>query len=135
MIAVDPGNTTGIAVFRDALLIRAIKVCEPVHSAWHWEGLIGAHVFCEVPQVYPDEKTKLQDLITLSVTAGYVVGEMRPRKVTMVFPKTWKGQRPKPVDNRLTLKLLNDRERQIANGADHNVLDAIGIGLWALKRR
>ena len=67
--------------------------------------------------------------------AGVVVATMAPYcQAELVHPRVWKGQRPKDVDNRWTLSQLDADELAVA-GKNHNVLDAIGLGLWRLKRR
>ena len=88
MIAVDPGSTTGLAVFNsDGELVRAERILEPVHSSWHWDGPTGEVVWCEMPQKYVGGKASPQNLITLAFTAGYVVGELKPIYVETVFPR------------------------------------------------
>lgn len=141
LIAVDPGAEAGVAVFYKSRLIRAELVVDAVHRGWCWKGPYGLPVVCEVPQKYRGSAADLQDLLTLSFTAGYLVSSLQPSSLKKAFARDWKGQRPKKVDNAYTLKLLNDQERQILEASDvprhlqHNVVDAIGIGLWALRRR
>lgn len=141
MISIDPGNEAGVAVFDDGVLVRAELVVEAVARKWKWEGPFGHFVVCEFPQVYSRSKVKSSSLAPLMRTANYMVRQMRPDYAQFVLPREWKGQRPKEVDNQLTLRLLSDQERRILDGVDvpaakrHNVIDAIGIGLWALKRR
>ena len=141
LIAIDPGDFAGVALFEDELLKRVEFVVGAARVGWKWEGPSHCDVVCEVPQKYVGSNAEMQSLLTLAVTAGYLIGAVQPSTVRTCFPRDWKGQRPKKVDNAYTLKLLTDQERQILEGSDipasqrHNVIDAIGIGLWALRRR
>lgn len=140
-MSIDPGEHAGIALFEDGLLVRAEYVVGSVDRGWRWLGPFGAEAVVEVPQSYPGEPVRPQNLITLAVTAGYLVGAVRPSTIRRVHPREWKGQRPKSIDNEWTAGLLSVQERQIAleSGAPasrmDNVWDAIGLGLWVLKRR
>ena len=141
LIAIDPGMRAGVAVFRAGELERVDLVVDAVGTGWRWDGPVGLPVVCEVPQHRKGSRVRAQDLITLSISAGYLIGAVKPCSVALVFQQVWKGQRPKDVDNAYTIELLNDQERHILEGSKvptsqrHNVVDAIGIGLWALKRR
>ena len=60
-----------------------------------------------------------------------------------VSPAAWKGQVPKKIHHPRILRSLSEVEREIVldvldllpASTRHNVLDAVGIGLWALKRK
>lgn len=141
LIAVDPGNMAGVAVFKDARLVNVELVVEAVQRCWVWKGPFGLPVVVEVPEKYEGSRIDTARLMTLTFTAGYIASSMRPEQVFKVLPKDWKGQRPKHVDNKHTMRLLSDQEchileaARIPAGQRHNVVDAIGIGLWALSRR
>lgn len=141
LIAIDPGDQAGVALFEDSKLVRVELVRAAVDRAWKWDGPTGTKVVCEAPQVRHEDKMKMKHLLTLAVTTGYLIGAMQPVSIHRVVPREWKGQRPKTVDNQLTLRLLSDQERQVldrsnvSRGMRHNLLDAIGLGLWELKRR
>lgn len=141
LVAVDPGIDAGVALFLDGVLSRVELVIEATSRRWSWPGPFGLPVICEVPQKYRGSPVDMQDLISLSFMAGYITSALQPESIRTIFVREWKGQRPKYVDNQYTRKLLNDQERQILDAAEvpkskeHNVLDAIGIGLWALERR
>lgn len=96
----------------------------------------------EIPQVYSRGRGDPNDLVDIALVAGAVIGRLCwADDVVLVRPAQWKGQRPKGVDNALTLSCLDDDERAIVDGVDcprslrHNVIDAVGIGLWQLRRR
>ena len=101
-------------------------------------------IVIEIPQIYNQRywKGDPNDLIDVAFSAGAALGYINPYgEVLLVRPKEWKGSRPKDVDNRHTLKLLTEEEMAIYERMDlakslrHNVIDAIGIGLWAVERR
>lgn len=141
LIAIDPGAEAGVAVFHKGRLVRAELVVGAVGGDWAWKGPFGFPVVCEIPQVYDGSGIDPQDLVTLAFNAGYLCSGMQPESLQLVHPRGWKGQRPKEVDNQYTLKLLDVQESQVVKDAQvpkgllHNVVDAIGIGLWATERR
>lgn len=141
LIAIDPGEYAGVALFLDDQLAETQLVVNAPYRGWVWPGPYGIPVVCEVPQKYTGSPVDMKNLLTLAFTAGYLVSSMQPSKLTRVFPREWKGQRPKNVDNKWTLRLLSDQERHILEVSNipkakmDNVLDAVGIGLWQLGRR
>jgi hypothetical protein len=141
LVAIDPGEKAGVAVFHEQRLVAVEFVVDAVGRGWCWKGPYGVPVVCEMPQKYVGSNIDMQTLLTLSFSAGYLVSSVQPSELKLVFPREWKGQRPKEVDNPFTLRILSDQERHIlevsgiAKSQQHNVVDAIGIGLWALGRR
>jgi len=106
-------------------------------------GWSGVKAVIEKPQVYRISKADPNDLIALSV----VVGEWKEylgqqgAEVELVTPKSWKGSVPKKIHNARVLSLLTKKEvallpkRTRAKDYDHNLLDAVGLGLWRMGRR
>lgn len=97
--------------------------------------------------IYPGGRQEVppNDLITLAVRAGEVGGAFRAlgAVVDYVLPRTWKnGPIPKDVMHKRILRRLDDAERALIDVAGrgmapskrHNMLDAVGIGLWGLRR-
>lgn len=99
-------------------------------------------VVVEVPRVYDRRRWKgdPNDLIDISIAGGILVGALRAERVKMAKPQDWKGQTPKTVQAERTLAKLSETERTILEGLavpnskKHNVIDAVGIGLWELAR-
>lgn len=96
-------------------------------------------VVIELPKVYQQRRWSgdPNDLIHLAVTVGIIVS-MYP-KAALVLAREWKGTTPKAVMNTRTEGRLSEIERSRLSGVcssrhRHNVLDAIGIGLWRLGR-
>jgi hypothetical protein len=147
-IAIDPGKRTGWAEFHDSVLKNA--------NAMHSSSMLASPpmppqdpwavrtVVIELPQVYPfgQGKGDPNQLITLAVIVGDLRGFYRRQGciVQLVKPRTWKGTVPKKIHNERVLRKLSSEELDIlpkrprAKDYDHNMVDAIGLGLWALQR-
>ena len=146
LIAIDPGKCTGLALFENGELKRAdasgtsfdeiMKLNE-----FYARGMVSKAVL-EIPQVYDRKNWKgsPNDLIKLSIVAGKwaLWLEARGFCVDYITPHRWKGNRSKEADNNYTMKRLEGPEVAVIPSLPkykkHNVLDAIGLGLWALKR-
>ena len=74
------------------------------------------------------------DLIATAIRLGRLVEASRPVQVRYVTPSQWKGQVPKDIHNARVLAKLSPDERALAEGLDHNGIDALGLLLWALER-
>jgi hypothetical protein len=151
LMAIDPGKNTGFAVFRNSVLFGCglLKFSNTREYTKFLFRLMDEvrpdQAIIEIPRVYPfkHQKGDQNDLIGLAVQAGICIAAASPFcQVQEVHPQEWKGQRPKKVDNEHTLKMLySPIETDIFFGSGikkserHNVLDAIGIGLWRLGRR
>jgi hypothetical protein len=107
-------------------------------------------VFGERPKIYPHSKVPTSDIITLAIRAGEAVGPYRypadpntpAAKVTYYEPWEWKGSVVKNVHHQRIWGHLGPNERALvaevaagmAPSKRHNMMDAIGIGLFALGR-
>ena len=98
----------------------------------------GACVIWERPNLRTGGGSKRKatpdDLITLGYRAGRAVGLCpAPERVVAVSPSTWKGSLSKPVSHARTLKAC-PRAAEFLTGkkSDEDLLDAVGLGLWAL---
>lgn len=148
LIAVDPGkHATGWAVFDSSkkLVMCALTGLDELRTMFIESRGSCSEVFVEKPQVYPHQKLKgnPNDLIDVALAAGCIAEMARANGcvVQFVLPRRWKGQRPKDVDNQVTFEHMLPHERVllsrcgVTKNKRHNVLDAIGIGLWKLGRR
>lgn len=144
LIAIDPGARTGIAIFTDGVLTsaydRAFDTPQEEVLALRDAAIIFKpnRVVVEMPVVYPIKQWKgdPNDLITVAIHVGVAVAVFSPFcAVELATPRQWKGQRPKAIDNARTLRLLSEDElERIEKKNSTHALDAIGLGLWALKR-
>jgi hypothetical protein len=85
-----------------------------------------------------------ETVITLAIHLGEAIGRHADGAVPeLVEPRTWKGSASKPVHHRRIWAKLNVGEQEIvkssargvADSKHHNILDAVGLGLWAIGRR
>lgn len=119
---------------------RAIEALKP------WLRLV-----CEYPRTYGGRAGKgdANDLISVALVAGAILGRLGcPSQ--LVLPREWKGGIPKPqtkaeylrdgypVEERVKLKLTTTELIRVELTRDWwknmDIWDALGIGLWALKR-
>lgn len=164
LLAVDPGKReAGWAWFSEegrflhCGLARAGKgplwVCvDEITSAIHKStpGRCGELVI-EKPRIYRQRKWKgdPKDQIDLAIMVGALIRDTRARDCQLPSPHDWKGNVPKTrliadyvIHNR-NLKTLNENERSAYGaglktapaGLCHNIVDAVGIGLWAVAPR
>ena len=130
LLAIDPGEHTGWAAF-DTTLIACGLGDPPVSKA--------RCLVIELPQVYPSHPVPPNDLVTLAFLAGRYVGA---REAFAVFPRQWKGNLPKGACAARVRAKLSPEERAVVDECAckvpekqmHNVMDAVGIGLFAEGR-
>ena len=100
-------------------------------------------VICEEPVIYPRSSVNPASILLLAHVAGAVAGLYHPAPYYQVKPRTWKGTMPKVICNartfnkleRIELTLTDTMAESVPRSLVHNVIDAIGVGLWHLKRR
>src|SRR3972149_4885609 len=142
--AIDPGvHATGVAHFDFGYLhaVRLVpgKTLEEMLRAFFLLPM-SAEMIIERPTGYGKGKSDPDDLIRGALVAGaasmccWEEGELR-----FVEPRTWKGQVPKEIHHRRVVAALSAAElARIAEiqpkSLQHNVLDAVGLGLWHLGR-
>lgn len=140
LLAIDPGNVTGWAMFSDEDLILAgtMKKVEILRGGVVLKPDLA---LIEMPRWYPHDHKDVNDLLDLSVFVGELKHfyEAQGCTVELVWPRTWKGNVPKGITNRRTVEVLSPEEVALipvrpAKTHDHNTLDAIGLGLWKLGR-
>lgn len=160
LLAVDPGvRACGVALFEDEQLVAADwvrtkeealpKAADALATAvGRWAQRAGSgfpdYVVIERPKVYENREHEVDkdDLISLAIVAGAVWEGLAgfARDGEFVLPREWKGQVPKDVHNARVMKHLEPEERAIVHRVKctpkqiHNVIDAVGLGLWAVDR-
>ena len=147
LIAIDPGACTGFATFTKGILGQA-GICDRNGSEYwkcvpHFARCNSLVVVVEKPVDYPGSARKADpnDLITLALHVGALKYhyELHGAKVQLVTPYAWKGQTPKDIHNARTLAALTEYERStiptFGKALEHNMLDAIGLGLWYLASK
>lgn len=85
----------------------------------------------------------VDDILELQLVSGLIQGIVRPRVGTFdVLPSKWTGRRNKTRNHREIVAQLDEDEKRIVAATLHHtaaanhkeIMDAIGIGLWMLRR-
>ena len=90
----------------------------------------------EFPQIYTSTPNP-GDILKLGSACGAYTALLQASgfNVQWVLPKEWKGTVPKEIMvKRILAKIREEEYNNISNPKDHNIIDAIGIGLWKIKR-
>jgi hypothetical protein len=147
LVAIDPGKSTGVALFNDGNLYFATSCTEEKcllvieeHTRL-WQGPAGDCII-EIPQVYPGQQQRgdQNDLIKLAVMVGRYADRATACgfRVKLFKPREWKGQLPKDVCWRRVRETLTplelDNLEKLPKSKAHNMHDAIGLGTWFQKR-
>lgn len=149
LICFDPGSDCGYSVFIKEILVacgygkHAKFLSEPV-----WEGDLKGGVFLvERPKSYPGKRRlvnpnslmqtefRAAELTQLYRMQGMVCEEVSP-------PSVWKGNLEHDLVEERMFECLLPEERSLIYQAksarskklDHNMVDAVSIGLWRLRR-
>jgi len=137
-LAIDPGETTGWALFSSD---GRLAMC----GIGHPEGAPTLGVLIERPRIYPHGRTKdPNSVLSVAINAGEWAGQYRAcgYVVDYVEPLRWKGQVPKDIHHARVFAKLDDHEkaivdecgRGIAPSKRHNMIDAVGLGLYKVGR-
>lgn len=134
ILCIDPGTRKGhgVAVFTEDGILTEGEFVPDVGAFFRFP----ARVLVEIPRVYPRSKVRPNDLIDLAFAAGKAVGAF-DCPVQIVCPAEWKGQLSGKETIRRVESALTPTERariRRTGAQDHNILDAVGIGLWYFKR-
>ncbi len=162
LLAVDPSiRSSGIAVFTDDVLTYAGRIVvkptgrigpgDILERAVQMGDTICTRMFpilpdivaVEWPQIYrgPKSKGDPNDLPGLACVAGAIAARFPGATLAAYTPAEWAGQIPKvTIGNALEsvrakriLSRLSCAERKLVP-AQHDVIDAVGIGLFHLSR-
>ena len=149
ILSIDPGKKMcGWAVFHgerlsDCGLARTKSECL-VGGALDMADQIQEFpdaVAIEKMRVYKSAPINPEHLINISIVSGVMAGAIMAKKSRYLFPypRDWKKNLPKEECNDKILDLVPESvaimdEKKIAKTHRNHVLDAIGIGLWAVKK-
>jgi hypothetical protein len=115
-----------------------------------WETLMGFHIkpelLClESPIVYPrySQKIDTRSLDNIHFLNGMLSERFNPRELLTPTPYQWKQNKPKDIHreeiiaalDQSSKSILTDALNQIPRGKWHNVIDAVGLGLYAIGIR
>ncbi len=159
-LSIDPGQSTGLAAwkgdtflkdrkppFHTDLLTVASKErklhwharCEIIarqldKKFYYGNGWQVKEIWCELPAFFESAGGMMVatkgDLIKLTFLTGMFAGiaKLNRCRFHVVPVSAWKGQLPKEITRNRIQKLLGTKA---CTWKDHNVWDAVGIGLWA----
>lgn len=144
LLAIDPGTVTGWALFTSAKRLLACGLNDPSACRWHVPSAF-SKVVIERPKIYPGGRTKNpNDVLSVAINAGEWAGRYKHQgcEIEYVEPSGWKGQTPKEIQHRRDWARLSLEEQDVVSAAGksmpaskrHNMLDAVGIGLWAVRK-
>lgn len=153
LLAVDPGKLTcGVALFLSRKL-RATAFLKAENTFllgravedWTREAQqrfllpdVVDQLVTEGQQVYGGRSADPNDLLPLAYLCGAVHVRIRAHQTLMPLPREWKGSLKKEIFTKQILLRLHKDELCIINETKcpasklHNVIDAAGLGLWAL---
>lgn len=136
LLAIDPGAKTGWAWYICGTLVGCGVVTPDQDPGTPKTDM----VVIENPQIYPYSPARPADILTLARIVGRYEERYgrRAAVVKLVHPHEWKGS----IDGDIMCKRieaatpLQDRPALLSykGGYRHNMIDAVGIGRWALKQ-
>lgn len=146
LLAIDPGADTGWALFDSCRRLQACGLGDPVEA--ESVPAYPEKVLIECPRLRPRGEKNPNAILLLARGAGEYAGAFRAAEVAYLTPNDWKGSVPKDISNARTWSKLDPQEQWIVDAAfraapgrnglapskRHNVLDAIGIGLFGVGR-
>lgn len=146
LLAIDPGVSSGFAVFDINLKLVTCGLSNP--RKFRTNQAPFDRVVIEHPMIYPHGRTPdPNSIVKLAANAGEWAGRFgdyskEESNVRYVFPRDWKGTiNPDVCNQRVWSALELDEQNTVdlcckgmAPSKRHNVLDAIGIGLFAINR-
>lgn len=152
-VAIDPGLKAGVTVWEDGELIAAWLSCgrgwlrvaqqivDDLLERFTECSLKNVELAIEIPLVR-DDSPNPNALIKLTLCIGAVIGKLHqlfPKLVTTTYlPSEWKGGVPKNIMvERIQQKLSAKETKRVdlpAKSYQHNVWDAVGIGLHHEKK-
>ena len=139
LIAIDPGNKTGVAIFSlwHTRLLWA-GTCRPEQGHKFIDLAEDACIYAEIPKIYPTGRSPASPnaIIKTALHLGLFVGPLivKAKEINYLEPAKWKGQVPKAIHQSKIAEALDPKERDIWDLMGPDARDAIGIGLFALKR-
>ena len=142
LVTIDPGKlVSGYAMFFEKKL-KACGLAKDAADILQYGVLQPGLIVMEYPKVYDRRRWKgdPNDLLPITAAGAFLAGVLQPTRLKIVHPEEWKGQTPKEIQNARDQGVLSPDEVEVlesvpvAAGKMHNVIDAVGIGLWELKR-
>ena len=138
LLAIDPGAKTGVAMFfrpppASWTLDKVYTVAVPGwgESVQPQSDML---VVIENPVIYPNGKARPKDVLTLARIVGRYQERFARYEQRLVEPREWKGSVDGDIMTQRIKDALTPHERITVGAADHNALDAVGLGKWSLRQ-
>lgn len=134
VISIDPGVKKSAIAFwdEDKKLIFADDL--PNQEVFGLiEKMNPKRLYVETPILYPTKRKVHADVKNLLSVARSFLNMVQVN--FSIAPSSWKGQVPKKIHAvRIVSVLGEDEIKAVKSIKNHNTIDAIGIGLFALRR-
>jgi hypothetical protein len=134
LLAIDPGARTGYAYFlreKDTWALVGAAVSAP--SVYYPCALSPDYVVIECPdRIFSYARTK--DILKLARIVGRYEERYESSSLLLVTPHAWKGSVNGDIMTARIRAALTAPEAEIVRGLDHNGLDAVGLGKWAVRQ-
>lgn len=139
LLAIDPGEKTGYALFRydfDQWSLINAGVEHPERRCF----VAPHYVIIENPQIYPHAKSRPNDILKLARLVGRFEERYHSSVVYRCTPHDWKGSVDGDIMVRRIESALTPEEMLIVDRLGlpksyrHNAVDAIGLGKWFLRQ-
>jgi Holliday junction resolvasome RuvABC endonuclease subunit len=155
LLSIDPGyRYFGFALFGESADLVHAGLSETKKDQWEaWNGQppsflniaylldnyewVERTAIIEMPKVHRDTPNT-DSIVKLAAACGAYTSILQAAgfNVVWVEPRSWKGMTPKNVMFKRIIAKLSEKEYSCINKPkDHNVVDAIGIGLWQIKSK
>jgi hypothetical protein len=151
LACIDPGKKLcGVALFSDrgyllrAELVRAndvVSLADAVADVVKKNRIENRLALAyEMPQVYMSDPGKAKSLFPLALTDGAVAHALRPSEIIEYKPHDWKGSvDPDVMTKKIQTRWMTAADHKAvvmpsAKSLAHNIFDAIGIGIYHLRR-
>lgn len=142
ILAIDPGAASGWAIFN--VSTKSLTACGLNNAPIDDPTIDVDRAVIERPHT-GQTKARKEDILTLAIRAGEWGGRILATKgvqAEYIEPTRWKGSTPKDISQaRIWSKLGADEKEILAKSCEgvapskrNNVVDAVGIGLWAVGR-
>lgn len=154
LLAIDPGyRYFGYSIFGGKKILKAGLSKALESDAWdRWTGQPPSfteiaelilntewevrHAIIEFPKVHRDTPNA-ESIVRLAAACGAYTSLLQAAGffTEWVEPRSWKGTVPKDIMyKRILAKIPESQYVNIDRIHDHNVIDAVGIGLWKIKK-
>lgn len=144
LLAIDPGANAGWALFNDQGRLVSCGLSVDGDKSGVPALAVPTRVMIERPMLRPKGEKNPNAILLLTLRAGEWGGFCHEQQVEYLLPNDWKGSTDKDVQNARTWSRLDPDEQSIVDAyirakklplsKQHNVFDAIGIGLHGFNR-